>query len=103
MVFFGLELMKDGFEPVSDLPTFSSMFQMFEATDYVGVLKSALVGCVVTLIIQSSSATLGITIALANTGAVDQGRKATILSPGDAWDWDGFFWFRAHEGWFRAR
>ena len=71
MVFFGLELMKDGFEPVSDLPTFSSMFQMFEATDYVGVLKSALVGCVVTLIIQSSSATLGITIALANTGAVD--------------------------------
>ena len=71
MVFFGLELMKDGFEPVSDLPTFSSMFQMFEATDYVGVLKSALVGCVVTLIIQSSSATLGITIALANTGVVD--------------------------------
>ena len=34
---------------------------------------------------------------------VYQGRKATILSPGDAWDWDGFFWFRAHEGWFRAR
>jgi phosphate:Na+ symporter len=71
MVFFGLELMKDGFEPVSDLPEFASMFQMFEATDYLGVLKSALVGCVVTLAIQSSSATLGITIALANTGVVD--------------------------------
>ena len=71
MVFFGLELMKDGFEPVRDLPEFASMFQLFEATDYLGVMKSALVGCVVTLIIQSSSATLGMTIALANTGAIN--------------------------------
>ena len=71
MVFFGLELMKDGFAPANDLPEFASMFQLFEATDYFGVLKSALVGCVVTLVIQSSSATLGMTIALANTGAVD--------------------------------
>ena len=71
MVFFGLEIMKDGFEPVRDLPGFAAMFQMFEATDYLGVLKSALVGCVVTLIVQSSSATLGMTIALANTGVVD--------------------------------
>ena len=80
MVFFGLELMKDGFEPARELPEFASMFQMFEATDYLGVLKSALVGCVVTLIIQSSSATLGMTIALANTGAVDfQTAGAVVL------------------------
>ena len=52
MVFFGLELMKDGFAPVRDLPEFASLFQLFEATDYLGVLKSALVGCVATLIIQ---------------------------------------------------
>ena len=71
MVFFGLELMKDGFEPVRELPEFASMFQIFEASDCLGVLKSALVGCVVTLTIQSSSATLGIAIALANTGVVD--------------------------------
>ena len=80
MVFFGLELMKDGFEPVRELPEFASMFQMFEATDYLGVLKSALVGCVVTLIIQSSSATLGMTIALANTGVLDfQTAGAVVL------------------------
>ena len=71
MVFFGLEVMKDGFEPVKDLPDFAALFHLFEATDYAGVLKSALVGCVVTLIVQSSSATLGMTIALANTGVVD--------------------------------
>ena len=80
MVFFGLELMKDGFEPVSDLPEFASMFQLFEATDYLGVLKSALVGCGVTLVIQSSSATLGMTIALANTGVIDfQTAGAVVL------------------------
>ena len=71
MVFFGLELMKDGFTPVRDLPDFAALFHLFEATDYFGVLKSALVGCLVTLIVQSSSATLGITIALANTGVID--------------------------------
>jgi len=71
MVFFGLEIMKDGFTPVRDLPDFAAVFQMFEATDYAGVMKSALVGCVATFIVQSSSATLGMTIALANTGVID--------------------------------
>ncbi len=79
MVFFGLELMKDGFKPVRDLPEFVAMFHMFEATNYVGVMKSALVGCVVTLIIQSSSATLGMTIALANTGVVDFQTAAALV------------------------
>ena len=62
MVFFGLEIMKDGFGPVRDLPEFASLFQLFEATDYAGVLKSALVGCLVTLLVQSSSATIHFSI-----------------------------------------
>ena len=79
MVFFGLELMKDGFTPVRELPEFSALFQLFEATDYSGVLKSALVGCVATLVVQSSSATLGMTIALANTGVVDFRTAAALV------------------------
>jgi len=79
MVFFGLELMKDGFEPVRDLPDFAAAFHLFEATSYAGVLKSALVGCVLTLIVQSSSATLGITIALANTGVIDFRTAAALV------------------------
>jgi len=71
MIFFGLEIMKDGFKPVKDLPWFEEAFHLFEATSYFGVLKAALVGCVLTVIVQSSSATLGITIALANTGVID--------------------------------
>ena len=79
MVFFGLELMKDGFTPVRELPEFVAYFQLFEATDYLGVLKSALVGCVATFIVQSSSATLGMTIALANTGVVDFRTAAAVV------------------------
>ena len=71
MIFFGLELMKNGFQPVKNMPDFVAWFQTFQASDYLGVLKSALVGCLATLVVQSSSATLGIVIALANTGVID--------------------------------
>jgi phosphate:Na+ symporter len=79
MIFFGLELMKDGFMPVRELPDFEAVFELFEATSYAGVLKSTFVGCVVTLLVQSSSATLGMTIALANTGVVDFRTAAALV------------------------
>ena len=79
MIFFGLEIMKDGFTPVRELPDFVALFQLFEATDYLGVLKSAFVGCVATLVVQSSSATLGMTIALASTGVLDFRTAAAVV------------------------
>lgn len=79
MIFFGLELMKNGFQPVKNLPEFIAWFQTFQAGDYLGVLKSALVGCLATLIVQSSSATLGIVIALANTGVIDFHTAAALV------------------------
>lgn len=79
MIFFGLELMKNGFQPVRNMPEFVAWFQMFAANDYLGVLKSALVGCVATFIVQSSSATLGIVIALANTGVIDFQTAAALV------------------------
>jgi phosphate:Na+ symporter len=70
MAFFGLELMKNGFAPVKDIPLFTDAFSWFEADSFSGALRAALVGCLLTLIVQSSSATLGITIGLAATGAI---------------------------------
>lgn len=70
MVFFGLELMKNGFAIVKDLPAFEAWFDTFSATTYLGVLKCAALGCVLTFVVQSSSATLGITISLAVTGVI---------------------------------
>ena len=79
MVFFGLELMKDGFAVVKELPDFEAWFARFDAHSYLGVLKCALVGCVLTFIVQSSSATLGITIGLASIGVIPFETAAALV------------------------
>ncbi len=79
MVFFGLELMKNGFSMVKDLPAFDAWFARFDASNYSGVLKCAAVGCVLTFIVQSSSATLGITISLALTDVIGFETAAALV------------------------
>jgi phosphate:Na+ symporter len=79
MVFFGLELMKNGFGPLRDMPQFVEAFAWFEADSYCGIVKAALVGCLLTVIVQSSSATLGITIGLASTGVIPFTTAAALV------------------------
>jgi phosphate:Na+ symporter len=79
MVFFGLSLMKDGFAMVKELPDFEAWFAQFDAGTYLGVLKCASVGCVLTFIVQSSSATLGITIGLASIGVIHFETAAALV------------------------
>jgi phosphate:Na+ symporter len=79
MVFFGLEVMKDGFVMIKSLPAFNAWFTTFSADTYLGVLKCAAVGCVLTFIVQSSSATLGITITLAVTGVIPFETAAALV------------------------
>lgn len=79
MIFFGLELMKEGFKPIRSMPYFELWFQKFQADSYWGVLKCASVGCVLTLIVQSSSATLGITMGLAATGVIPFETAAALV------------------------
>lgn len=71
MIFLGLELMSSGLKPVRSMPEFIELFHMFNADTYFGVLKVALTGAMITAIVQSSSATLGITITLALQGLID--------------------------------
>ena len=70
MVFYGLQVMKNGFAPLKEMPEFIAWFSRFEPKDYPDVLKCCLVGTIVTAIIQSSSATLGITIGLVGMGVI---------------------------------
>lgn len=79
MVFFGLEMMKNGFKPIRTIPEFGAWFHMFTADSYFGVLKCALAGCVLTTIVQSSSATIGITIGLASTGVINFHTAAALV------------------------
>ena len=79
MVFFGLQLMKEGFAPLRGMPEFVSWFSHFTPENYFGVLKCCLVGALLTAIVQSSSATIGITIALAGTGTIDFTTAAALV------------------------
>jgi phosphate:Na+ symporter len=67
MVFFGLQLMKHGLEPLQDSPAVLAWFARYEPTSYLGVIKCVLIGAAVTAIVQSSSATVAITITLARS------------------------------------
>lgn len=79
MIFFGLQLMKQGFAPLRDMPAFLEWFSRFTPDNYLGVLKCALAGALLTAIIQSSSATIGITMGLASTGIIDFSTAAALV------------------------
>ena len=79
MVFFGLELMKDACSQIKDLPEFEAWLGRFSATTPIGMAQCMLTGCLLTMIVQSSSATLGITISLAITGAIDYPTAAALV------------------------
>lgn len=71
LIFFGLELMSNGLKPIRSMPEFVRMFSLFNADSYFGAFKAAIVGALITAIVQSSSATLGITITLAAQGLIN--------------------------------
>lgn len=71
LIFFGLQLMSNGLAPIRTMPEFVKVFSMFSANSYFGVVKVAAIGALITAVVQSSSATLGITITLAGQGLID--------------------------------
>ena len=80
LLFYGMSTMKGGFAPIKHDPDFISFFTMFDAENLKGILLCVLVGTVMTVVIQSSSATVGITIALASQGLIGlSGSVALIL------------------------
>ncbi len=80
LIFFGLTVMKTGFSALKTDPEFIALFSKFGAASYSAIILSVLVGAILTMTIQSSSATLGITIALAISGVITfEGAAALIL------------------------
>ncbi|MDX9708597.1 MAG: Na/Pi cotransporter family protein [Trichloromonas sp.] len=66
ILFFGLQIMEQAFEPLKTSQEFRDIFVMVGDHPLLGVL----IGTVLTMIVQSSSATIGITIALAGAGLI---------------------------------
>ncbi|MGK2945762.1 MAG: Na/Pi cotransporter family protein [Desulfuromonadales bacterium] len=70
LIFFGLEIMSDAFKPLRNDEGFMNLMLSLDAQSLLSILGCVAIGCMMTMIIQSSSAMLGITIALAVTGAI---------------------------------
>ncbi len=68
-VFLGLDFMSSGFKPLTKDPAFAEVLTFFAADNLLSVCACVGVGCLLTFIVQSSSAMLGTTIALATTAA----------------------------------
>ncbi|WP_022851907.1 Na/Pi cotransporter family protein [Limisalsivibrio acetivorans] len=76
LVFLGMTTMKSGFVPLRESAEFRDMFVLFSSNPIMAVAAGALL----TVVVQSSSATIGITIALASTGLIDfYGAAALVL------------------------
>lgn len=79
MIFMGLELMSGAFKPLRTNESFLNMISYFSGQDYGSYLASIITGCLLTVIVQSSSAMLGITIALATTGIIQFPTAAALV------------------------
>jgi len=64
MLFFGMLMMKNGISPFKHSPVLSDIFIKFSTHPILGVIA----GMFITMIIQSSSATVGLTLALIQAG-----------------------------------
>lgn len=66
ILFLGMSMMKDSMEPLKDSPVFMEVLKKLDGNMFLGILT----GLAMTAILQSSSATTGILIALSGTGVI---------------------------------
>ncbi|MBI9087403.1 MAG: Na/Pi cotransporter family protein [Desulfobacterales bacterium] len=68
LLFFGMDIMKTGLSPIKGDPAFISFFTQFDPNSLGGLVFCVLTGAIVTILVQSSSATIGLTMTLASQG-----------------------------------
>lgn len=71
---FGMQMMSGAVEPLKEVPQFVNILTMFQ-NPFLGVMA----GAVLTAVIQSSSASVGILQALSSTGAIKFGAAIPII------------------------
>ncbi len=74
VLMFGMDTMSSAVKPLAEVPQFTRLFTAFESP-----LLGLLVGALVTAVIQSSSASVGILQAMCATGAVSYGAAIPII------------------------
>lgn len=79
LLFYGMMLMSSELKALADFPSFVRFFKTFDCTPEIGstampftnTIIMICIGIVVTVLVQSSSATVGVAIALADSGLLD--------------------------------
>ena len=79
MVFFGLQTMGGAFKTPEVKEYLTQVFSIMTTTTMAGVLKCAFFGMLATMIVQSSSATIGVTIVLAQGGIIGFDTAAALV------------------------
>lgn len=79
LIFVGLEFMSGAFTPLRSDQNFISYLHLFDAQSLPSLLACVAIGCFLTVVIQSSSAMLGITITLASTGVIDFNTAVALI------------------------
>jgi phosphate:Na+ symporter len=79
MVFFGLQTMGGAFKTPEVREYLTRIFSVMDAVSWTGVLKCAFIGCIATMTVQSSSATIGVTIVLAQGGIIGFDTAAALV------------------------
>lgn len=74
VLMFGMETMSGAVKPLADVPEFTSLFTAFE-----NPVLGMIVGAVLTAVIQSSSASVGILQAMCATGSVTVGAALPVI------------------------
>ena len=70
LIFFGLDLMKDGMAPIAKSAEIKAWFATLDATTFWSLVKCVLASAALTAVIQSSAATTAIAMALALQGII---------------------------------
>ncbi|MCP4146907.1 MAG: Na/Pi cotransporter family protein [bacterium] len=80
LLFLGMHTMKMGFAPLRESADFIAFFTKVDGSGFGSVFLGVVIGALSTLLVQSSSATIGITIALASQGLLGfHGAVALIM------------------------
>ena len=80
MLFYGMTVMKHGLAPIKSDPAFLDFFTKFDPSSAGGLMLCVVVGAALTIMVQSSSATIGLTMTLAGQGLLTfPGAMALVL------------------------
>jgi phosphate:Na+ symporter len=79
MIFFGLQTMSSGFKNPEVNKLLLDLFATMSGETILAVAKCAVIGALATMVVQSSSATLGVTIALAQAGIIGFHTAAALI------------------------